>query len=161
MSLYHEWNSPLRLCQLAFGTIVVGFGAQFFCVFDGYLDRSRLIYTEVVACLSILLAFILLIKSFDGHYLPSIIDFLMFAAWISAFASMVNQVSPVHCGELWYLDHLTRGDTCNYWKVTISFAFASGVAWLLSAIRGVVSAHHAAATTANPNPNPIHIHHWP
>lgn len=58
----------------------------------------------------------------------------MFVAWIVAFALMVNQISPVHCGELWYLDHLTQGDTCDLWKVTVSFAFVSGVAWLANAI---------------------------
>lgn len=98
----------------------------------------------MIACLSLILTFILLIDPVKDHGLACVIDFTMSAAWIAAFASMVNQISPVHCGELWYLDHITQGDTCNYWKVIVSFAFASGATWFFSAVMDVIWARRPA-----------------
>ena len=103
-------------------------------ILEGF-HNSRWIFTEVIAGISVILSILLLLPAFTNKVRSGIaIDFLMFVAWIAAFALMVNQISPVHCGELWYLDYLTHGDTCDLWKVAVSFTLASGVAWLGSAI---------------------------
>lgn len=108
--------------------------AQLLCAIDlaGNLDNDRLIYTEVIASVSIILSITLLVWALKKpKYWP--IDFVVSMAWIVAFALMVNQISPVHCGAVGYLDNLTQGDSCDQWKVVVSFAFASGMAWLANA----------------------------
>lgn len=100
----------------------------------GIFDKDRLIYTEVIAGISVVIPLALL---FGGYRHPATLamNFVVSVAWIAAFALLVSQISPVNCGPLWQLEKQSWGFyTCGQWKVTVSFAFASGMAWLLSGL---------------------------
>ncbi|KAL9586246.1 MAG: hypothetical protein Q9212_001022 [Teloschistes hypoglaucus] len=141
---YEKVSIPLRICQLTFAAllsnvpaIVAGIIGQFLCI----LNLSRPLYgwlvlTEFTAGLSILLSLVLLatIKQTCVFEPVWIFDTVCFAAWIAAFAGMVDQINPVHCGELYRLDSLTHGDACDQWKVAVAFTFASGMVWLADVI---------------------------
>lgn len=111
-------------------------GANFLYGFDtlGIVDKNRLIYTEVMAGLSVVIPVALLLGGYR-HPATLALNFVMSVAWIIAFALLVNQISPVHCGPLGQLEEQSWGSyTCGQWKVVVSFAFASGIAWLLSGL---------------------------
>lgn len=121
--------------------VVAGIIGQFLCAIDvvGHVDNNCLIYTEVIAGLSVLLSVTVLVfppkkPNTTTFYWITVADFAMCLAWITAFAWMVNLISPVHCGALRYLDELTRGDTCELWKVAVAFAFASSMAWFANGV---------------------------
>lgn len=116
--------------------IVAGFAAHFLYGIDAYgpIDNTRLVYAETLASVFVLIQIFFVTW---GYKYPGCfrVDFPMSVAWIVAFALLVNQISPVHCGALLQLEYQSYGFyNCDQWKVMVTFAFASGMAALASGI---------------------------
>jgi hypothetical protein len=82
--------------QLAFAAVVAGLTGEYLSTINDVPDsdpnKTRFIYTEVVAALSMLLALLWLLP-FAGSFAHWLIDLILFIAWIVAFGLLV-QVCP-------------------------------------------------------------------
>jgi hypothetical protein len=84
-------NILLRIGELAFAAVVAGLTGEYLHAV-GKSDseaKRRMIYTEVIAGVSILLSLLWLLP-FAGSFIHWPVDLLLFVAWIIAFGLMVD-----------------------------------------------------------------------
>jgi hypothetical protein len=134
------FNFLLRIGELAFAAVVAGLTGEYLSsindVPDNDSNKSRFIYTEVVAAFSMLLALLWLLP-FAGAFVHWLIDLILFIAWIVAFALLVQFIGPLDCGSVFYWGDLTNQGICPKWKADVAFAFLSAIFWLASTLLGI------------------------
>lgn len=138
MVLSRVVNIILRAAELAFAAIVAG-------ITGWILSRSnedtkgfgRFIYTEVIAAITILVAFLWLIP-FSSSFIHWPFDFFVSVCWFVAFGILVNLIGD-SCGYIFYWGNVApRGDTCGKFKANIAFSFLLAVCFLASALIGLL-----------------------
>lgn len=144
----------LRIGELAFASVVAGLTGQYLHEVKGASDwsKSRFIYTEVIAALSILLSLLWLLP-FSGSFIHWPVDLFLFVCWIVAFGLLVNFIGPLNCGSVFHWGDLTQGGICQKWKADVAFAFLSAIFWLVSALLAlwVVRKHQRGAVADGGN----------
>jgi hypothetical protein len=129
---------PLRIGEIAFAGVVVGILAQFFSrnsSSDNW-PKARFIYTMIVACLSVLLAFLWLIP-FSAGFTTFAVDIFLSLCWFAVFGLMVDWNKDVCNSGAFEWGGITKGGQCNKWRAVSAFAFLSAVFWLVSALVGM------------------------
>jgi len=133
----------LRFGQFVSAAVVLGLVAHFLHQRDKYgvgpLGRS--IYTIIIASLSVLLSLAWLIPT-THSMIGYVSDFVLSAAWFAAFGVLVNWVSRMNCGGIWYWGNIAvRGSYCGQWKAAQAFSFISAIFWFASFVLGLVVVH--------------------
>jgi len=147
-----------RVSELISAAIVTGIvGNYLYNLSDANAHAgSRIIYTEVLAGLSILLS-ILFMPPLKYSFYGFILDFAFFIMWMVAFGLLCNLTVGHGCNSYWYWHNWgyywggfwrtvplaavtptlvgTRG--CSKWSTTLAFSFIGGWSWLMSGILGV------------------------
>ncbi|TGZ76199.1 integral membrane protein [Ascodesmis nigricans] len=129
----------LRTLELISAVIVAGIVGHYLNQSDerDIFPEKRMIYTEVVAGLSIFFALIMLIP-FTWAINAFVLDFVMFVLWIVSFGLLVDYVAPSSCkwgiqiNPFYYGDGLQ--ETCERWKASVAFSFISAMLWLASSV---------------------------
>jgi len=165
----------LRILELCCAVIVAGIVGQYL----HYLDLadvhagSRIIYTEVIAGISILFS-IIFMPPLKYSFYGFIIDFALFICWMVAFGLMENLTGGHGCSSYWYwsswgyywgrywytvplsstTQSLVGTAACGEWKAALSFSFIGGWTWFVSMLLGVyvctkVPEHEVATTKMN------------
>jgi hypothetical protein len=137
MALPEILSILLRLSELAFAAIVAGLTGVYLHAARGASSWSlgRLIYTEVVAGLSIFFALIWLLP-FAGSFVHWPADFFFSVLWFVAFGLLVDWLGGT-CGDLFNWDGLSfREGGCARLKADVAFVFLSAIMWLVSALVG-------------------------
>jgi len=148
----------LRLIELASATIVVGILGRYLSILaDANVDAGpRIIYSEVIAGISLFFSLILLPPLRYSFYFFAL-DFSLFICWIVAFALLCNLTGSRGCDAYWYwnswgyywgrywytvpLNTVTQSIVgtagCAQWRTTLAFSFIGGGCWFLSACLGL------------------------
>ncbi|KAH7126867.1 integral membrane protein [Dendryphion nanum] len=135
----------LRFAQFVCAAIVLGLVAYFLDKrndnqWDGLL--GRLVYTIVIAALSVLFSLVWLIPTASSmmHY-P--FDLLMCAAWFAVFGVLVVWLGDREtCGAVFSWGTIRfRNSYCGQWKATEAFSFLSAIFWFVSFLLGVYVYH--------------------
>ncbi|CAM1501124.1 Fc.00g102860.m01.CDS01 [Cosmosporella sp. VM-42] len=136
MALDRIASMVLRAAELVFAAIVAGVTGHF--LHQSHADswaNGRLIYTEVVAALSILFAVVWLIP-FSGTFIHWPMDIFVSILWWVVFGLLVDLIGN-SCGHVFNWSNVApRGDQCGKFKADIAFAFLSALLWLVSALIG-------------------------
>jgi len=148
----------LRFSELASAAIVAGILGRYLAILaDANIDAgSRIIYSEVIAGISLLFSIVLFPPlKYSFYCFP--IDFALFICWIVAFALLCNLTGSRGCEAYWYWNYwgyywgrywytvpltavtqsLVGTAGCAQWRTTLAFSFIGGCCWLLSACLGV------------------------
>lgn len=132
----------LRFLELAFAIIVAGIVGHSLHQSDeaNATPLRRVIYTEVVAGLSILTALLLLFPM-TYSFAVFAVDFILFILWIVAFGLLQSWLGPFNCGySYWpWNDNSEASSICEQWKAVVAFSFLSAVAWLITFVLGVLA----------------------
>jgi len=160
MALPEILSIILRLAELAFAAIVAGLTGSYLHAARGASawDLGRLIYTEVVAGLSIFFALIWLLP-FAGSFIHWPADLFFSVLWFVAFGLLVDWLGG-SCGDVFDWNGIAvRGGeagSCNRLKADVAFVFLSAIMWLVSALVGIywVRRHTRVA------PAPVHRRRW-
>ena len=118
--------------------IVVGIVSHFLYYYEDNTayPNVRLVYTEVVAALSMLCSILRMVFWTTEFYNTGADLFISFA-WFAAFGSLMEYVDCYHCTTSPFNIHYRNkiGDgLCNEWRVAEAFAFITGVFFLGNAI---------------------------
>ncbi|PLB51672.1 hypothetical protein P170DRAFT_506619 [Aspergillus steynii IBT 23096] len=155
----HEVFSPiLRVGELISAAVVVGILAGYeHLVHRGDGPQSgRIIYSLVIACITLLFS-ILLLTPFHCTFYFFALDFIFFVCWMVGFGLMANLTASDGCDSRWiwynwgyywggYYDTTPLDEVspvlvgtgyCPRWRANLAFAFIGGILWLLSAILGL------------------------
>lgn len=159
MALAEIFSVILRLAELAFAAIVAGLTGAYLHASRGASawDLGRLIYTEVVAGLSIFFAIIWLLP-FASTFVHWPADFFFSVLWFVAFGLLVDWLGGT-CGNVFDWDGISFRNTgsCAQLKANVAFVFMSAIVWLVSAILGIywVRRHTRPVATA-----PVRRRRW-
>jgi len=142
MALPEILSVLLRLAELAFAAIVAGLTGSYLHAARGASAWSlgRLIYTEVVAGLSIFFALVWLLP-FSGSFIHWPADLFFSVLWFVAFGLLVDWLGG-SCGDVFDWDGIAvrYGDaagSCSRLKADLAFVFLSAIMWLVSALVGI------------------------
>ncbi|CAP61069.1 uncharacterized protein PODANS_3_385 [Podospora anserina S mat+] len=137
-----------RLGELVCGAVVLGLLGQAFSLINdaGVLEpEGRLIYTAVVASLTILDSLIFIVL-FAYSYWSFLLDFILFVLWIVAFG-LLESLTGIHtCSSFWFNNYwgyywgrwYVRGPPgmdinwtgCNAWRTVLAFSFIASMIYL-------------------------------
>ncbi|QKX57234.1 uncharacterized protein TRUGW13939_04342 [Talaromyces rugulosus] len=130
----------LRLAQVAFATIVAGIVGYYIHVLGSEGDGwpiGRWIFVEALAGLSIMLGCVLMIPNLFGWFVWPI-DIIISLAWFAAFGNLINALDGTLCGQISDIGSFSgTGADCAQWQAGESFAFLSGIAWLVTGFWGL------------------------
>jgi len=147
----------LRLGELCSSIIVVALLSRFFYLTHLGPDGSvhgRLIYAEVISCLEIISA-IILVFPYKYSFYAWPLDAIFFVCSIVAFGLLAELNNS--CDSYWYYNYwgyywggfwtvaprvnITAGVVdhagCGSWRAILAFLFMGAMAWMLSAILGI------------------------
>ncbi|KAK3317343.1 hypothetical protein B0T19DRAFT_493415 [Cercophora scortea] len=146
----------LRTWEFMCSMIVVALLGRFLRLADegGAVRDSRIVYGVALAAIS--LAFSLLFgPPFIYAFLAFPADFILFAAWMTAFGLMIARTGINTCNSPWYWNYwgyywgraylfhtiqVFGPDLgCNQWRTVLAFSFLAGFAFLISSILGAVA----------------------
>jgi hypothetical protein len=104
---------------------------------SGQGPEGRLIYTEVVGSLSVILSLLFLLP-FSATMMLYPLDFIFSISWFASFAALYQWISQddITCSGyfgIWFWDGFTHDYYCDEYKTLEAFAAISGILWLLSA----------------------------
>jgi len=135
-------SMALRIGELAFAAVVLGITSEYLHAVRNVGDwhKKRFIYTDVVACLSIILSLFWLLP-FAGGFIHWPVDLILFILWIVAFGLLVAFIGPLNCGSVFHWGDITQSGGCQKWKADVAFAFLSAIFWLASALLGLYFVH--------------------
>jgi len=136
-----------RIGELICAAIVVGILGEFLY----YLNvanvgaNARLVYTEVIAGISIALS-IILMPPFMYSFWAFLLDLIMFMMWIVSFGLLVNLTHSGTCTSSWFYNYwgwywgrfwrnpvaftTVRGVGCSEWRAILAFGFIGAWCWL-------------------------------
>ncbi|KAI6248291.1 hypothetical protein HI914_03366 [Erysiphe necator] len=126
----------LRVSELIFSIIVLALTASWLRNHGGINgSRPRLIYTIVIAAISILFSLIFVFPVW-GTFVHWPLDLLLFVANMVAFGLLLNYVRH-SCGSFWVPTGVNYRAGCGRYKSDISFLFLASIFFLASAILGM------------------------
>ncbi|KAK3354025.1 hypothetical protein B0T25DRAFT_224365 [Lasiosphaeria hispida] len=145
----------LRLAALTCGAIVLGLLARAFYLIDnaGVIEpNGRLVFTAVVASLTIIgsIAF-MPPMAYAFWFFP--VDFLFFAAWLTAYCLLQTLTGTNSCEADWFNNYWgyywgrwywvgpvgvdVQWTGCSAWRTVLAFSFVAFIVYLLSGILGL------------------------
>jgi hypothetical protein len=74
---------------------------------------------------------------FTGGFLAWPLDWILAAAWFTAFAILINSLDAQSCGRHLDWSGVMHAGYCNRWKAAEALSFLSAVFWLVSGIVGI------------------------
>ncbi|KAK4209504.1 hypothetical protein QBC37DRAFT_450193 [Rhypophila decipiens] len=144
----------LRLGELACGAVVLGIIGRLLDLVDeaGSSPNARLIYTVVVASLTIIFSlFFILPLAYSFWAFP--IDLFMFAAWLAAFCLLETLTGTDTCDSWWYDSYWgyywgrwyrvgpvginVNWSGCSAWRTALAFTFVAMFTYLMSFCLGL------------------------
>jgi hypothetical protein len=133
---------PLRIGEIAFAGVVAGIIGHFLDhhSWSDNWPKARLIYTLIIAALSMLFGLFWLIP-FSGGFFTWGVDIFLSLAWFAAFALMYLFTRDTCNSRAFDWNGITSGGTCDRWRAVQAFAFLSAVFWLVSAVVGIWFTH--------------------
>ncbi|CAI4215258.1 unnamed protein product [Parascedosporium putredinis] len=131
------FNIILRAAELAFAAVVAGITGWVLHKSNDYTPGlGRFIYTEVIAALSIITAFIFLIP-FSSSFIHYPWDFFLSVCWFVSFGLLVHFIGD-SCGYIFNWNNVApEGDMCGKFKANIAFSFILAICFLVSAFVGI------------------------
>ncbi|KAH6844929.1 membrane-associating domain-containing protein [Chaetomium sp. MPI-CAGE-AT-0009] len=140
-----------RLAELVFAAIIAGLNGEYLRAARN-VDSSLLgrhIYTEIVACFTILFAIICLVPSM-GSVIHWSADLFFSLLWFIAFGLLVDWLDGT-CGNVfdWRELYFNGTGSCSQWKAAIAFCFLSALCWLVSGILGTYWVRSSMAPMGN------------
>lgn len=138
----------LHFAELCFAAIVAGLTGRYLHAVrhTSAWDRSRFIYTEVVAALSIVFSIIWLFP-FSGSFLHYPVNLILSVLWFVSFGLIVSWLNGL-CGYVFNWNGISfRGtNNCATWKADEAFTFLSAICWLASGLLGAYWVHRRRRT---------------
>ncbi|KAM0716201.1 hypothetical protein Q7P37_007646 [Cladosporium fusiforme] len=145
-------NIILRFLELGSAAIVtgiVGWVLHRIDIGNGPSD-GRLIYTEVVAVLGLVVSIVLLIP-FKFVFKAWPVDLILFVMWLVAFGLLADLTGTEGCNSDWYLGYwgwywsglwfnphgIVNTRACSQWRTVLAFSGTSWILFLLSASVGI------------------------
>lgn len=159
MILADIFSLVLRIGELAFSATVAGLTGEYLHARRGAPASShkRMIYTIVVAAISILFSLLFLLP-FLASFAKWPVDLILFILWIVAAALLADFNNDNSCGSIWRWGNVTARNACGKYKANMAFAFLAAIFFLVSAIL-VSSCHVVVVRNVNANPNPGFLGH--
>ncbi|OCK82442.1 hypothetical protein K432DRAFT_391279 [Lepidopterella palustris CBS 459.81] len=147
----------LRVMELISAVIVAALLGRFLYLLNlaNAGSSSRIIYTEVIAGISIAFSILLSIPAKYSFYAFPI-DFALFICWIVAFGLLANLTGSNACSSYWYWNtwgfywggywrisprpvvnaSLIGSAGCAQWRCTLAWSFIGAFFWLISSLLG-------------------------
>jgi len=135
-----------ELCSFVIVTALLGRFFYFEDIAPNGSINGRLIYAQVISCLSILFSIVLIVPLKYSFYAWPL-DALLFICTIVAFGLLANLSTSCtstwyvtywgwYWGRLWVPGSRVSDVGCGSWRAILAFLFMGSMAWMLSAILG-------------------------
>ncbi|KAJ4313554.1 hypothetical protein N0V94_006878 [Neodidymelliopsis sp. IMI 364377] len=132
----------LRFAQFVSAAIVLGLTAYFLHQHEanGIGPFSRLIYSVVIAAISLWLALLWMILP-HATIVHFVTDLFFCAAWFAVFGLLQDYFDDsLDCGSKWNWSNIRLSNNyCGQWNAAQAFSFLAAVFWFASFIVGILA----------------------
>jgi len=148
----------LRVWELCCAAIVAGLvGRYMHLVYEANANPgSRIIYTIVIASISLFLSLVFM-PPFKFTFYCFLIDFILWICWMVSFGLLQGLTGGAGCRSYWYWNtwgyywggwyhmvpvvlpsqSLVGTTACAQWRAAVSFVFIGGWGWFFSGVLGI------------------------
>lgn len=142
MQLSRIISIALRFAQFVSAAIILGLTAYFLHQKEAHNigPMSRLIYTIVIAAISVLLSLLWMVLP-QATLIHTITDLFFCAAWFVVFGLLQDYYDDqIRCGSTWDWSSIdVTNNYCGQWNAAQAFSFLAAVFWFASFIVGLLS----------------------